>query len=698
MHIRKALLLCALTAIPELVSAQKKLSPGEKISAGGQLLDSVAVVGRKTNSGAGSLSGEDLERTRGGSLAEIIRSVPGVTMLQTGATITKPVIHGMYGNRILILNNGIRQEGQQWGSEHAPEIDPFVAGRITVIKGAETIRFGPNAIGGVVMVEPPPLPETPELHSELQLTASGNSRAGAFSGALSGGIHQLPGFGWRLQGTFKRAGNFRAANYYLENTGLRELNFSAAAGYTAGKLKTELYFSRFHTGLGIFQGAHIGNLSDLKARIENGRPGTKGKFSYDIGVPRQRVSHELLKFKGEYRFADRLRFGIQYGLQLNRRGEYDIRRGNRNGVPSMNLELTTQTLDVFLEKLTGQNWKNTLGISAVNQVNNTIEGTFATPLIPNFDSYGAGIYFIRKLVKQEYELEAGLRYDYQTLDALGYDRELNFYGGTRDFHNISASAGGLWRMNERWSLHSRLALAWRPPTVNELYSNGLHHGTASYELGNGALKGEQSSKWTGTLTHYGSRLQTGLDVYIHWFKNYIYLNPAKEYVTTMQGSFPTFNYEQTSAMFRGIDLYGSYRISQQVDYEFKSSLVRAKDTSHDRYLPWVPSDRFSSSLRWNLKTGTRHRDGPGAYLQLQHEYAARQTRYEPGTDFAAPPPAYHLWHLHAATGWEREKHTLRLHLSVRNLFNALYKEYMNRFRYYAHDRGRNITLRISCSF
>ncbi|HYH57558.1 MAG TPA: TonB-dependent receptor plug domain-containing protein, partial [Anseongella sp.] len=290
-----------------------------------ETLDSVTVTGKRQPYGATSatttLSGEGLEKVQGGTLAEMIRSVPGVTMFQTGASIAKPVVQGMHSNRILILNNGIRQEGQQWGSEHAPEIDPFTATRISVLKGAAAIRFGPDAIGGVVVVEPPEFTKAPELQGELNIAGSANGRSGVLSGTVSGGAQGLPGLGWRLQGTLKRAGNFRTADYFLENTGVKELNFSAAAGYARERLYAELYFSRFDTDLGIFAGAHIGNLSDLEARIRNGRPGTDGEFFYDIGQPRQRVFHNLLKLKGRYSFSEGTKLNVQYGLQFNRRRE-----------------------------------------------------------------------------------------------------------------------------------------------------------------------------------------------------------------------------------------------------------------------------------------------------------------------------------------------------------------------------------------
>jgi iron complex outermembrane receptor protein len=126
-----------------------------------QQLEGVNVVAHKQvinmTTTVHTVSGLALDKTRGGSLADAIQSIPGVRMLQTGSTIAKPVINGMWGSRVPVFNNGIRQEGQQWGAEHAPEIDPFIAQQITVVKGAESVRVGQESMGGVVLLETAPL-------------------------------------------------------------------------------------------------------------------------------------------------------------------------------------------------------------------------------------------------------------------------------------------------------------------------------------------------------------------------------------------------------------------------------------------------------------------------------------------------------------------------------------------------------------
>jgi iron complex outermembrane receptor protein len=225
-------------------------------------------------------------------------------MLQTGATIGKPVVNGMHSNRLLILNNGIRQEGQQWGAEHAPEIDPFIAQNISVVKGSEAIRYGAEAIGGVVIIEPPALPSDSTIHAEVNLVGASNGRSGTVSGMLSGNFKKIPALAWRIQGTAKRSGNLQTADYFLDNTGSKELNYSAALGYNKEHMGFDLFFSHFNTELGIFKESHIGSTEDLYSHIEHGRPFDNGSFYYAIDAPKQQVVHNLFKATGHIHLND----------------------------------------------------------------------------------------------------------------------------------------------------------------------------------------------------------------------------------------------------------------------------------------------------------------------------------------------------------------------------------------------------------
>src|SRR5690606_34338270 len=151
--------------------------------------------------------------------------------------------------------------------------------------------------GGVIITSPSPLPVDPHLSGELNTLYQANGRGGILSGMLQSGVSALPGLAWRVQGTAKRSGNVRTADYYLGNTGLAEYNVSAALRYSRPQSVFDAYYSRFYTLLGIFTGAHVGTTADIQARVEAGRPFETYPFTYDIDVPRQRVTHDLGKVK-----------------------------------------------------------------------------------------------------------------------------------------------------------------------------------------------------------------------------------------------------------------------------------------------------------------------------------------------------------------------------------------------------------------
>ena len=173
-------------------------------------LDGVTVEGQKIEQVAtlarSQLDKEELFKRGGETLGKSLQGISGINLLQTGPNIAKPIIHGLHSNRILILNNGIRQEGQQWGQEHAPEIDPFVATNLQLIKGAAAVKYGSDAIGGVILVNPPDLPEEAGVAGSLNAIANSNNGLITTSALVEGGVNGLKGFGWRLQGSFKKSG------------------------------------------------------------------------------------------------------------------------------------------------------------------------------------------------------------------------------------------------------------------------------------------------------------------------------------------------------------------------------------------------------------------------------------------------------------------------------------------------------------
>ena len=646
-----------------------------------------------------------LQQKSGEELAKVLTTVAGVSMIQTGATIAKPVIHGLHSNRILILNNEVRQEGQQWGADHAPEIDPAVADKITVIKGADAVRYGSDALGGVVVIAPNQLPYGDGLHGQLSPSFASNGRKSATTLKLESGLPGLLHWAWRVQGTLKRSGDIHTADYMLNNTAAAEANFSAAIGMRQEAGSAELFYSRYENESGVFYGSHIGNLDDLLARFEIGRPLTTYPFSYSIEAPKQKVIHHLLKAKAYYFLPFGGKLTAQYAFQKDIRQEFSVRRLDRTRIPALNMWLTTHLAEVFWENIDTQHWKTLVGGSFSLQDNYNQPGTGVVPVIPNFASVGYGAFAIEKYHKDKWNAEAGLRYDYKYLSADGYDMYSQRYGGEHDFHNITYSLGGAWQATPHTALSSNIGVAWRAPQVNELYSSGLHHGAGTYNLGEASLSPETGAKWITSLsyTHPERGIYLTADAYVQLIKNYIYDYPTGETRTLFSGVYPIFQYTQADALFRGVDIDASLRLAQwgafaqRLSYGLRGSVVFANELKTDRYFPFIPAPRLSQSLEWKAQL-------KGLFQTLEasigHTFVAKQTRFEPSQELVATTPdAYHLFE--AAIGGTiaiGEQQTLSVRLSCENLFNQLYKEYTNRFRYYAHDLGRNVYLRLNYNF
>ena len=646
---------------------------------------------------------ENLTQHLGDELAKILTQTAGVSMIQTGATIAKPVIHGLHSNRILILNNEVRQEGQQWGADHAPEIDPMVADQITIVKGANAVRYGSDALGGVILIAPNKLPYGDGLHGRLAPSFASNGRKTVLTAVAESSVPKFHSWAWRVQGTLKRSGDLSTAHYLLNNTAAREANFSVATGVQQKQGTAEVFYSRYENESSVFYGSYIGNLDDLLGRFEIGKPLTTYPFSYTINAPKQKVVHHLLKTKAFYYMPFGGKLTAQYAFQKDIRQEFSVRRMDRTRIPALNMELTTHTLDVDWEH-SYKYWQTMIGASFGKQDNYNQPGTGVVPVIPNFASLSYGAFGIQRYERHNWLAEAGLRYDYKYLNADGYDMYSQRYGGEHQFHNITYNAGAYYHHN--WiDIGTSIGLAWRSPHVNELYSSGLHHGAGTYDLGDDTLQSETGLKWLTTFTYSHSTLRLNVDMYLQWIKNYIYDYPTGEVRTLFSGVYPIFQYTQADAFFRGIDLEARLPLlkwyrqrNHTLAYELKSSVVFANEMQTKRYFPFIPAPRLSQQLQWNADSSTKLMRK--FTIGIEHTFVAKQTRFEPAQELVpTTPDAYHLFGAHIGTTLNISKQqALSIRVSAENLLNTEYKEYTNRFRYYAHDLGRNVFVRLNYNF
>ncbi|MBK7185853.1 MAG: TonB-dependent receptor [Ignavibacteria bacterium] len=662
----------------------------------------------------------EIDEHRGQTFADVLTQVPGVTVVQTGPSISKPMIHGMMGSRLVLRNNGIVQEGQQWGSEHAPEIDPFTPSRISVVKGPASVMYGPNAMGGVIDVVPRPLPESDGLHGEGSVNLFSNNWQGAGGAFIeSRSLGDLP-IGLRAQGAYRRAGDAATPNYYLTNTGFEE--WSTGATLTTGDddLGVTAMGSIFNTTLGIYKGSHMGNAQDLKNAIERGEPEETYPFSYEIANPRQEIAHTMLSVAGRLRMSSDALLRLTYGWQQNDRSEFDAHNTRyvrsldsaRDDVdsarddadsalaaalqkPAMNLLLTTYSLDAAVDHELFGSARGTAGVSAQRQVNDR-SGTVY--LVPDYVAWGLGGFVYESMSWSTFTLSAGARYDVRWLDVSLQQRGSNVRTEQhKTFASVTASVGGLWIPSEEWSVNMNVATAWRPPQVNELYSNDVHHGTAIYEIGDSTLTAERSVGIDATVRYAVPGLEIEGTVYTNVFNGYILSLPDPNNPTiTVRGTFPTYRFTQLPAIISGLDLSATVSLTQRLNVYASGSMVRGTDTENDQPLFLMPSDR--------LRLGTHiHADDVlflhDAFIDISALGVRQQTRYTPGEDYAPPPPGYLLADVSVGGMIDiSEAVQSRLTISCTNIFNTAYRDYLSRYRYFADDPGRNLIIRFTTTF
>lgn len=633
-------------------------------------------------------------------IAAMMEGSAGVSLIKNGAGISKPVIHGLYGNRVTILNNGVAQSGQQWGVDHSPEIDPLVANSITVIKGVGALAYQGSSLGSVVLVEPNRIKKEPHVHGNAKYFFESNGR----SNGLNLDVQQYgKHVAWRAVGTLKKSGDRHTPDYFLNNTGGEQANLALQLEKTWNyQWESDLYFSSFNASLGVLRGAHIGNLTDLSSALENETPlFTEPIFSYDIDAPRQQVNHHLIKAHTRFRPTQHEHFfDFSSAGQINNRKEFDVRRSGRSDIPALSLSQNTHFIEAKYHHYFKNNWKTISGVQATRTDNTNSPETGILPLIPDYISSEYGVYFLATKAWEKTTIDFGARYDFEQRNVAAISnstpREILRY--STPYHNTSAMFGVKHNLGSKykWVLNWNVGYANRNPEVNELYSNGLHQGVSGIEEGDPLLVPEQSLKTTLSLK---KRLweRFGFEVlgYLQNISNYIFLNPQDEIRYTIRGAFPVFKYEQTNAIIGGVDLEATLRITKKLLFTGKYSFLQGHDQSNNLPLVFMPANSLLGTLRIPIPTLWK---AENIEININNRYVFKQRNLLASQDFVEPPPAYYLLGASISAEQQIKKIRLKTFLRGENLLNQTYRDYLNRQRYFADDLGVNLVAGINVSF
>lgn len=649
----------------------------------------VVVKGRRSPGSAGqrrtTLEGDALAVRRGDDLARTLADVPGMGALSTGG-VAKPVLNGLHSQRLPVIVDGIRLEGQSWGGEHAPEVDPFLADRLVVVRGAAGVRYGAGALGGAIVAEPSPLPRVPGFHGEAVGTGSSNGPVVGMAGKGVGGSSLLQGFGWRVQGAGRKGGDLHAPEVVLPNTAMQEASAGGAVGWHRDAWGIELSGTSYDLDQGLLSSAHIGNLTDLRYALERGAPPESSSWSFDPRRPEQKVGHRTVSVRLGAPLPSGWIAGATASTQTDRRREWDVHRAidaelAALDAPQLDYELRSDAVETVAEGAVA-GWRASIG-AAVDRQENEYSGR---SFVPNYRSKGVGGWLSMERSGAAGAVDAGIRWDRGTLSMWWRDAG-EIRSSSARWDGLSAGIGSSLRIAGRWTLRVHAATAWRPPSAVELRADGLHHGTASIEKGDSTLDPERS--WTGQVSVDvpGDAWTLSSSAWITRVEDYIALRPVGEPVLTVRGAFPAFRYGALEALLWGGDASMVLRSTRSVEASLRGDLLFTRDESGSP-LPFAPVHRALVGV-----DGVGMRFGPLRDLRAGPRVEWYAEAEPVAGDYAPPPPSTCLLGFESSARIGARRSILVV-LAGRNLLNRTWRDPADRMRYFAPRPGASIDARL----
>lgn len=669
-----------------------------------------------------TLTEEVLERAQGQDLSESISQVSGVTTSRGTGDSTKPIIRGQYERRLLILFDGVRHESQKWGLEHAPEIDPFAAGGISVIKGAAGVRYGPDAIGGVVLIDPPPMRSESGVGGKTQFVGVSNGLRGIGATRVDGAPAAIPGLAWRLEGNYGRGAALRAPTYVLGNTGSEQWNGSATVQYRGGLNQYLLSYRHFNLKSGVCYAVSNSTPADFQSQLDRDKPIGSENWTetYDVGRPFQAVGHDLILGRGTFVIGNTGILRTTYSFQNNRRREYEHVRESISG-PQYDFTLRTHALDLSFLHSPVQLGPSVTGEGEIGVVGSLQDNEYAgLPLVPNHRAFGGGLFALERFSRGNLAVEIGARYDHQSrtsyLTEAAFNRHLArgtldeddcTRGSTavrcqKEFDAGTLSAGGLWHaIKDVMEVRLDLSSASRFPNGDELYINGSAPTFPVYALGDPSMGVETTWGASPTVGVQLKWLKVEASTYLNYINDYIYFAPEFDpdgnpaFDVTIRGAFPRFGYHPVDALFYGFDGGITIAPDSPVSFAVQGSVVRAQDSKTGEGLVFIPADRARASVTYRQPQLGPFKE---AFLQASGLVVAKQSAVDEKADFAPAPNAYLLIGAAAGIRFPLGHNTLTFGLEAENLLNTRYREYTSLLRYYADEPGREVRLRLGIEF
>jgi iron complex outermembrane receptor protein len=618
------------------------------------------------------LGAERLARELTVSLAHAVAGLPGVTALTTGEQIGKPVIRGLSGSRVLVLDNGSRLEDYSWSDEDGPSVDARLARRVEVIRGPASVLYGSDAVGGVVNVIPAELPSATNGQMSARLGAevygaSNNAEVGAALRA-DGAMGLL---GWRLFLVGRKAASLHTPAGELDNTGFGAVNGEAAIGVRGDRADA------------VVRVAHYGGEFKL---LEAGGPPAADSAAGEEGGPERKAADDRVQLTANYYLGS---------VRLEATGQFErhslIELSDEAGVvpatpgqeaQAFNLLLSTASGDLLAHHAIGRAVRGVVGVSGMHQSNDT-RGPI--PLVPDARVRTGAAFLFEQAAIGRWSVLGGIRIDARRLD---WDRNTAL-GITQDGHRtwtaFSGDVGVVFRPLADIALAANVGRAWRAPNLFELYANGPRIGEQRYEIGRPDLTTELGTNIDVSVRWERRSIRGEIAAYRNQIGHYVFVAPTAE----LRGGLPVYRYDQADARLLGGEASVEADLAAPLTALAKLDAVRGTNLQTAEPLPLMPPP--------HLTVGADvHADRLGgltrAHVGAEVEIALRQTRLNP---LDLPTDGYALVNLSAGSTVTLAGRALRLDLEVRNLLDTAYKSFLSRYKEFALNPGRNVLLRVS---
>ncbi|WP_418511307.1 TonB-dependent receptor [Corallibacter sp.] len=630
----------------------------------------------------------DLQRNGATTLAQGITSIPGVESITTGASIGKPVIRGLSSNRVLVYTQGVRLENQQFGSEHGLGISDTGIESVEIIKGPASLLYGSDALGGVLYLNPEKFAQ--------QNTATGDVNGTYFSntqGYKAGAGYKSSGekFKMLFRGSLTEHADYNTENYRVTNTRFREQDFKAGLGYQSTQFKTEFRYNVNNSKLGIPE--EIGVQNTEKAPLLPYQEITNHVFSSKSTVF---FDNSSLEINLGYIYNDRREFKDEHHHHEDEEHEHEHEDNHDDHAdedhdeeeshdehneedlhPALQMKLKTFNYDVKYHLPTLGKFETIVGAQGMHQTNTNYGEEV---LIPNATVNDFGVLATSHIHFDKVDVQLGARYD---------NRKVSVENGIdRDFNSFNGAIGFKTDITKNITARLNLATGFRAPNLAELTSDGVHHGSNRYEIGNSELDNEQNFQTDLALEYKSEHLELFVNGFYNVVNDYIYLSPNG---SVIDGT-AAYDYVQNDAKLYGGEI-GFHLHPHPLDWlHFESSFETVTGKQNNGlYLPLIPANSINNTIRVEYDTNWFQQGY--AFVKLQSTFKQSNVGY-----FETPTDGYNL--LSAGLGGTIQvfKNDLTISVSGNNLTDKSYINHLSRLKNDGiFNIGRNFIIGLNYS-